>query len=76
MEPHKYGYLCSDGLAQDCSNSIANALELLQSCMWYMGGINHSGAILIFVGVDFLAWLLIGWRLWCQAIEARFENAR
>ena len=21
-----------DGLAQDCSNSIANALELLQSC--------------------------------------------
>ena len=22
----------SDGLAQDCSNSIANALELLQSC--------------------------------------------
>ena len=28
-----------DGLVQDCSNSIANALELLQSCtktsMWY-----------------------------------------
>ena len=23
----------SDGLAQDCSNSIANALELLQSCI-------------------------------------------
>ena len=23
---------CVDGLAQDCSNSIANALELLQSC--------------------------------------------
>ena len=22
-----------DGLAQDCSNSIANALELLQSCV-------------------------------------------
>ena len=22
-----------DGLAQDCSNSIANALELLQSCI-------------------------------------------
>ena len=25
-----YGQI--DGLAQDCSNSIANALELLQSC--------------------------------------------
>ena len=25
---HKY----TDGLVQDCSNSIANALELLQSC--------------------------------------------
>ena len=27
-----------DGLVQDCSNSIANALELLQSCTkpWYM----------------------------------------
>ena len=25
-----YGYI--DGLVQDCSNSIANALELLQSC--------------------------------------------
>ena len=28
-----------DGLVQDCSNSIANALELLQSCtkpsIWY-----------------------------------------
>ena len=24
-------YLCIDGLAQDCSNSSANALELLQS---------------------------------------------
>ena len=23
---------CIDGLVQDCSNSIANALELLQSC--------------------------------------------
>ena len=23
-----------DGLAQDCSNSIANALELRQSCIW------------------------------------------
>ena len=31
-----YAYLCSwddvDNLVQDCSNSIANALELLQSC--------------------------------------------
>ena len=25
-------WLCIDGLVQDCSNSIANALELLQSC--------------------------------------------
>ena len=23
---------CTDGLVQDCSNSIANALEILQSC--------------------------------------------
>ena len=27
---HEEGYV--DGLVQDCSNSIANALELLQSC--------------------------------------------
>ena len=26
------GNLDIEGLAQDCSNSIANALELLQSC--------------------------------------------
>ena len=30
-----------DGLVQDCSNSIANALDLLQSCtkplIWYIG---------------------------------------
>ena len=26
------GVLYIDGLAQDCSNSIANAMELLQSC--------------------------------------------
>ena len=26
------GYNQIDGLVQDCSNSIANALELLQSC--------------------------------------------
>ena len=25
-------YIQIDGLMQDCSNSIANALELLQSC--------------------------------------------
>ena len=25
-------WICIDGLAQDCSNSIANTLELLQSC--------------------------------------------
>ena len=24
---------CIDGLVQDCSNSIANAMELLQSCI-------------------------------------------
>ena len=27
------GKLEIDGLVQDCSNSIANALELLQSCI-------------------------------------------
>ena len=27
-----FDYECFDGLVQDCSNSIANALELLQSC--------------------------------------------
>ena len=26
------GYQYTDGLARDCSNFIANALELLQSC--------------------------------------------
>ena len=37
-----------DGLVQDCSNSIGNALELLQSCtkpsIWWNGFIlqNHS----------------------------------
>ena len=36
---HKYSligkilHLGIDGLVQDCSNSIANALELLQSCI-------------------------------------------
>ena len=38
MQCHTYAYV--DGLVQDCSNSIANALELLQSCtmpsMWYL----------------------------------------
>ena len=29
---HNWGYSQFDGLVQDCSNSIANALELLQSC--------------------------------------------
>ena len=28
----KYPHVNIDGLVQDCSNSIANALELLQSC--------------------------------------------
>ena len=43
-EPHRYLVLCQgewkyhfneqiDGLVQDCSDSIANALELLQSCI-------------------------------------------
>ena len=39
QSPHVKGFKCSknvktkfDGLMQDCSNSIANALELLQSC--------------------------------------------
>ena len=31
-EPKMPGSPYVDGLAQDCSNSIANALELLQSC--------------------------------------------
>ena len=33
-----------DGLVQDCSNSIANALELLQSCTkpWYHGWLHQS----------------------------------
>ena len=26
------GFYCIDGFVQDCSNSIANARELLQSC--------------------------------------------
>ena len=30
LENKQYQYI--DGLVQDCSNSIANALELLQSC--------------------------------------------
>ena len=36
---HNMAYHYVDGLVQDCSNSSANALELLQSCtkpsMWY-----------------------------------------
>ena len=32
MEYHDTGWYYIDGLVQDCSNSIANALELLQSC--------------------------------------------
>ena len=31
-ETHNYPYSEVDGSVQDCSNSIANALELLQSC--------------------------------------------
>ena len=30
LNPLSYGHI--DSLVQDCSNSIANALELLQSC--------------------------------------------
>ena len=29
---HRDALACIDGLVQDCSNSIANALKLLQSC--------------------------------------------
>ena len=32
MMGHSSTQLYIDGLVQDCSNSIANALELLQSC--------------------------------------------
>ena len=32
LVPRPISILCSPGLEQDCSNSIANTLELLQSC--------------------------------------------
>ena len=32
MGKHLYNWVYIDSLVQDCSNSIANALELLQSC--------------------------------------------
>ena len=33
FQQHSKSRLNTDGLVQDCSNSIANALELLQSCI-------------------------------------------
>ena len=42
LHGHHKTYLYIDGLVQDCSNSIANALELLQSCtkpsIWHKWG--------------------------------------
>ena len=45
----------SDGLMQDCSNSIANTLELLQSCAKpsnvaiYCSQQNHDAQIIIYL---------------------------
>ena len=52
MLSHQYISLCRCcGLAQDCSNSIANAMELLQSCA------KPSIGIFPFVDVDFFLWI-------------------
>ena len=63
-----------DGLVQDCSNSIANALELLQSCtkpsMWFLMCVCWS--------VRDLTWLCIcsvWWMLWSVNCRQRQSPA-
>ena len=57
-----------DGLVQDCSNSIVNALELLQSCTkpsiscWRVYSASHKLCtqfiVLVFLWVYFRSWLI------------------
>ena len=54
----------SDGLVQDCSDSIANALELLQSCakpyIWYAHGLLYITQSKLAKGKLYNSILLIG----------------
>ena len=60
---------CEDvnGLVQDCSNSIANALELLQSCT--KPSMCYQTILLVFLVLYCITWTFIyhwKWRQWQQ----------
>ena len=70
--PSLRGLICLQyirGLAQDCSNSVANALELLQSCDEpLICNINKYQRGLIIIAMIRIMWLV--WRLVCSEVIA------
>ena len=64
-----------DGLVQDCSNSIANALELLQSCTKPLIYVNISSCIMFDYGVHkhVIHWKYLGCWLWYH-LETKYQS--